>query len=85
MTLCNVGSCTVFLQYESLNVSANQKIGKMTLYTGGIYMASHQCELLNVCANQMIEKMTLGTEGRNRVFHIQMVSLPYEVLNVSVI
>jgi hypothetical protein len=80
MTLCNVGSCTVFLQYESLNVSANQKIGKMTLYTGGIYMASHQCELLNVCANQMIEKMTLGTEGRNRV-----VSLPYEVLNVSVI
>jgi hypothetical protein len=75
----------VSLQCELLNVNVNQVVEKMILYTGGRLMVSHHCELLNVCANQMIEKMTLGTEGRNRVFHIQMVSLPYEVLNVSVI
>ena len=39
------------LQYEFLNVSENEMIGKTTLYSEGRYRVSHQCVLLNVCAN----------------------------------
>jgi hypothetical protein len=65
------------LQYELLNVSANEMIGKMTLHTGGRYGVSHQCELLNVSANRMIGKITLHTGGRYEVSH------QCELLNVS--
>jgi hypothetical protein len=39
------------LQYELLNVIANEMIGKRTLYIGGSYGVSLRCELLNVSAN----------------------------------
>ena len=46
------------LQYELLNVSANQMIGKTTYCTGGRHVDSHQYELLNVSANEMFSKTT---------------------------
>jgi hypothetical protein len=52
-------------QYELLNVSANEMIGKTTLYTEGRYGVSHQCVLLNVSANEMIGERTLYTGGRD--------------------
>jgi hypothetical protein len=54
-------------------------IEKMILYTGGRYMASHQCEL-NVCANEMIGKTTLETEGRYGKYGV---SHQCEFFNVS--
>ncbi len=35
----------VSLQYELLNVNANEMIGKTTSYTGSRYRVSHQCPL----------------------------------------
>ena len=66
------------LQYEIfLNVSANDIIGKITLYTGGRYGVSHQCELSNVNATEMNQKMTLYSEGSYGVFR------QCELINVS--
>jgi hypothetical protein len=57
----------VSLQYELLNVNANEMIGKTTSDTVGRYRVSHQCELLNVFANEMIGKTTLYNGSRYRV------------------
>ncbi len=52
----------ISLQYELINMNANEIILKMNIYTGGNYRVSNQCELLNVSTNKMTGKTTLYNE-----------------------
>ena len=53
------------LQYELLNVIANEMIGKRTLYIGGggSYGVSLRCELLNVLAGYVNVRKTFHIES----------------------
>ena len=52
----------ISLQYELINMNANEMIWKMNIYTRGNYRVSNQCELLNVSTNKMTGKTTLYNE-----------------------
>jgi hypothetical protein len=74
---CTVSKQMVSLQYELLNVNANEMIGKTTSYIGGTDRVSRLCELSNVFAEHLAEKMTLYKGSK------KMVSLQCELLNVN--